>query len=165
MRRGARQRHSERNRTKWFDAKGTATRALTNDQHYKDEMSTKDHNETLVGIHFAIGVFLALGLVVSPWVIGHRERMQAMAIISAVLLPVALLMFSTAFALHRKKPLGRKLLGFANTLLCATIVLTISACSSLLYLPAVENRTKEKLIAEKRRCAPRDLTVTISCGQ
>ncbi|HMG72793.1 MAG TPA: hypothetical protein VK582_04775 [Pyrinomonadaceae bacterium] len=62
-----------------------------------------------VGIHFAIGVFLALGLVVSPWVIGHRERMQAMAIISAVLLPVALLMFSTAFALHRKKPLGRKL--------------------------------------------------------
>ena len=72
-------------------------------------MSTKDHNETLVGIHFAIGVFLALGLVVSPWVIGHRERMQAMAIISAVLLPVALLMFSRAFALHRKKPLGRKL--------------------------------------------------------
>ena len=62
-------------------------------------MSTKDHNETLVGIHFAIGVFLALGLVVSPWVIGHRERMQAMAIISAVLLPAALLMFSTAFAL------------------------------------------------------------------
>jgi hypothetical protein len=72
-------------------------------------MSTNDHNETLAGIHLAIGVFLVLGVVVSPRVIGHRERMQAMVIISAILLPVALLMFSTAFALHRKNPLGRKL--------------------------------------------------------
>lgn len=72
-------------------------------------MSTKDHNETLAGIHLAIGAFLALGLVVSPWVIGHRERTQAMALISAILGPAALLMFSTALAMHRRKPLGRKL--------------------------------------------------------
>ena len=72
-------------------------------------MSTKDHNETLAGIHLAIGGFFAIGLVVSPWVIGHREQIRTMVIISAILLPLALLMFATAFAMHRQKPLGRKL--------------------------------------------------------
>ena len=72
-------------------------------------MSTKDHNETLAGIHLAIGAFFALGLVVSPWVIGHRERMEAMALLSAILVPAALLMFSTALAMHQRRPLGRKL--------------------------------------------------------
>ena len=72
-------------------------------------MSTKDHNETLAGIHLAIGVFLVLGLFVSPWVIGHRRQIETIIIISVILLPLALLMFSTALAMHRKKPLGRKL--------------------------------------------------------
>ena len=104
---------------------GTCTQSETPSFPWRtDEMSTKNHNETLVGIHFAIGVFLALGLVVSPWVIGHRERMQAMAIISAVLLPVALLMFSTAFALHRKKPLGRKL-----ALWSVSVLFMVCCCS------------------------------------
>jgi len=69
-------------------------------------MSTKDHNETLVGIHFAIGVFLALGLVVTPWVIGHRERMQTMAIISAVLLPVG-----AVNVFHSVRPAPKKVSG------------------------------------------------------
>jgi len=72
-------------------------------------MTTKDHNETLAGIHLAVGTFFALGLVVSPWVGGHRERVQVIAIISAILLPLALLMFFTASTIHRRKPLGRKL--------------------------------------------------------
>ena len=70
-------------------------------------MSTKDHNETLAGIHLAVGAFLALGLVVSPWVIGYRAQLQAK--ISAILVPLVLLMFSTAFTMHRRKPVGRKL--------------------------------------------------------
>lgn len=72
-------------------------------------MSTQDHNETLAGIHLAIGAFLILGLGVTPWVIGHRRQFESIAIISVILLPLALLMFCTALAMHRKKPVGRKL--------------------------------------------------------
>ena len=72
-------------------------------------MSTKDHNETLAGIHLAIGAFFLLGLVVSPWVVGHRRQIETIALISVVLVPGALLMFSAAFTIHCKKPVGRKL--------------------------------------------------------
>jgi len=72
-------------------------------------VSTKDHNETLAGIHLAIGMFLVLGLFVSPWVIGHRRQIETIALIAVVLLPAALLMISAAFTIHRKKPVGRKL--------------------------------------------------------
>lgn len=72
-------------------------------------MSTKDHNETLAGIHLAIGMFLVLGLFVSPWVIGHRRQIETIALIAVVLLPAALLMIPAAFTIHRKKPVGRKL--------------------------------------------------------
>jgi amino acid transporter len=72
-------------------------------------VSTKDHNETLAGIHLAIGTFLVLGLFVSPWVIGHRRQIETIALIAVVLLPAALLMIFAAFTIHRKKPLGRKL--------------------------------------------------------
>ena len=72
-------------------------------------MSTKDHNETLAGIHLAIGMFLVLGLFVSPWVIGHRRQIETIALIAVVLLPAALLMISAAFTIHRKRPVGRKL--------------------------------------------------------
>ena len=67
-------------------------------------MSTK-----AAGIHLAIGVFLVLGLFVSPWVIGHRRQIETIALIAVVLLPAALLMISAAFTIHRKKPVGRKL--------------------------------------------------------
>lgn len=72
-------------------------------------MSTKDHNETLAGIHLAIGMFLVLGVFVSPWVIGHRRQIETIALIAVVLLPAALLMISAAFTIDRKKPVGRKL--------------------------------------------------------
>jgi hypothetical protein len=72
-------------------------------------VSTKDHNETLAGIHLAIGVFLVLGLFVLPLVIGHRRQIETIALIVVVLLPVALLLISTAFTIHRKKPVGKKL--------------------------------------------------------
>jgi len=90
-------------------------------------MSTKDHNETLAGIHLAMGAFLALGLVVSPWVIGYRGKLQTMAIISAILLPLVLLMFSTAFTIHRRKPIGRKLA------LCSAAVLFMMFWPAAIY--------------------------------
>jgi hypothetical protein len=72
-------------------------------------MSTEDHNETLAGIHLAIGAFFTFGLAVSPWVVGHRRQLESIALVSVALLPLALLMFCTAIAMHRKKPVGRKL--------------------------------------------------------
>ena len=75
-------------------------------------MSTKDHNETLVGIHFAVGVFFAFGLVASPWIIAqnfrHKEQIPAAVLIFGVVFCIALLMFTTAFAMHRKKAFRQK---------------------------------------------------------
>ena len=76
-------------------------------------MSTKDHNESLVGIHLAVGIFFAFGLVASPWIIAqnfsHREQIPLAILIFGFVFAMALLMFSTAIAMHRQKPLGRRL--------------------------------------------------------
>lgn len=80
-------------------------------------MSTKDHNETLAGIHLVIGIFFALGLIGSPWIIAENFR-EAKLIPLAILLfgtvlLIAALMVSTAIAMRRQKPIGRKLGLFA----------------------------------------------------
>lgn len=76
-------------------------------------MSTKDHNETLAGIHLAVGVFFAAFILASPWIIAqnvrHKDQVPLAVIIFVIVLSVALLMFSTAIAMHRRKPLGRNL--------------------------------------------------------
>jgi heme/copper-type cytochrome/quinol oxidase subunit 3 len=76
-------------------------------------LSTRDHNETLVGIHFAVGLFFAFGLVASPWIIAqnfrHKEQIPAAVLIFGIVFCVSLMMFTTAFAMRRKKPFGRKL--------------------------------------------------------
>ncbi len=76
-------------------------------------MTTKDHNETLAGIHLAVGVFFAFGLVASPWIIAqnfrHKEQIPTAVLIFGVVFCIGLLMFVTAIAIHRRKPLGRKL--------------------------------------------------------
>jgi heme/copper-type cytochrome/quinol oxidase subunit 3 len=76
-------------------------------------VSTKDHNETLVGIHFVIGSVFALGSIWSAWIIAENvtEAKQipfAILLFGTVLL-VAILMFATAIAMRRQKPVGRKL--------------------------------------------------------
>jgi len=84
-------------------------------------MTTKDHNQTLVGIHVAVGAFFAFGLVASPWIIAqnfrHKEQIPAAVIIFGVVFCVALLMFMTAIAMHRRKPFGRKLALWSSALL------------------------------------------------
>ena len=76
-------------------------------------MSTKDHNKTLVGIHLAVGMFFTFGLVASPWIIAQnfrqREQIPLAILIFGFVFAMALLMFSTAIAMHRQKPLGRRL--------------------------------------------------------
>src|ERR1041385_2805035 len=76
-------------------------------------MSTKDHNETLAGIHLAVGVFFAFGLVASPWIIAQNfrpaDQIPQVIVIFGIGLCIAVLMFATAIAMYKKKPLGRKL--------------------------------------------------------
>lgn len=76
-------------------------------------MSTKDHNQTLVGIHLLFGSVFTLGLNGSPWIIArnfrHAEQIPLAIIVFGTVLLVAALMFSTAIAMRRHKPVGRKL--------------------------------------------------------
>ena len=76
-------------------------------------MTTTDHNEALVGIHLVIGSVFALGLVGSPWIIArnfrHAEQIPLAIIVFGTVLLVAALMFSTAIAMRRQRPVGRKL--------------------------------------------------------
>lgn len=84
-------------------------------------MTTKDHNETLVGIHVLIGSIFTLGLVASPWIIAQnfrdREQIPLAIILFGFVLLVALLMLGTAVAMRRKKPSGRKLAMYSAALL------------------------------------------------
>jgi len=84
-------------------------------------MTTKDHNEALVGIHLLTGSIFSLGLVASPWIIArnfrHREDIPLAIIVFGFVLLVALLMFSTAIAMRRRKPIGRKLALYSAALL------------------------------------------------
>jgi glycerol uptake facilitator-like aquaporin len=76
-------------------------------------MTTKDHNRTLVGIHAAAGAFFAFWLVASPWIIAknfrEREQIPLAIMIFGFVALMALLMFSTAIAMNRRKPFGRRL--------------------------------------------------------
>jgi hypothetical protein len=84
-------------------------------------MSTKDHNETLAGIHLAVGMFFAFGLIASPWIIAQNfrraEQIPQVLVIFGIVLGIAVLMFATAIAMHNKKPLGRKLALYSAALL------------------------------------------------
>ena len=77
-------------------------------------MTTKDHNETLAGIHLAFGGFLVLVLVIAPLLLKrdferHTEQIPLVLIVWVLSLGLAVLMLLTAFAMSKKKPKGRKL--------------------------------------------------------
>ena len=76
-------------------------------------MTTEDHNKTLVLLHGSLGALFALGLVASPWIIAknfrsHEQILTAIVVFGVVFL-MTLLFWSTAIAMYRRKPLGRKL--------------------------------------------------------
>jgi tetrahydromethanopterin S-methyltransferase subunit E len=85
------------------------------------DMSAKDHNQTLVGIHFAVGAFFAFWLLASPWIIAQNfrraEQVPQAILVFGIVAALAALMFSTAFAMHRMKPIGRTLAMYSAALL------------------------------------------------
>lgn len=76
-------------------------------------MSTQDHNKTLVMLHSAVGAFYTCGLIASPWIIAQNFRRpgqipSAIAVFGIVFL-IALLFWSSAILMHRRKRMGRTL--------------------------------------------------------
>lgn len=76
-------------------------------------MTAQDHNKTLVILHSAIGAFFTIGLVASPWIIAQNfrrpDKILVAVFVFGIVFLMALLFWSTAIAMYRRKPLGRKL--------------------------------------------------------
>lgn len=77
----------------------------------------KGPQQTLVGIHFAIGLLFAAGMMASPWIIAknfrHKEQIPLAVIVFSLVFLLTLLMFSTAIAMHRQKAFCRRLAVFS----------------------------------------------------
>ena len=74
-------------------------------------MSTKDHNESVAGIHLAAGGFLVFALAIGPLLLirdleRHTDQIPLAVIGFMVLLALAVFMISTAVMMKRKKPLS-----------------------------------------------------------
>jgi len=80
-------------------------------------MTAQDHNKTLVILHAAIGAFFTLGLIAAPWIIAQNfrrpDKILFAVIIFGIVSLVATLFWSTAIAMYRLKPKGRRLSLFA----------------------------------------------------
>ena len=77
------------------------------------DMSAKDHNETLAMLYAAIAAFYTCGIVAAPWIIEKNFRRPeqiptAILVFGAVSL-IALLFWSAAIHMHRRKSIGRTL--------------------------------------------------------
>ncbi len=76
-------------------------------------MTTQDHNKTLVILFGALAAFFTCGLLAAPWIIvknyRHTEQVPLAIIIFSVVFLLASVMWSTAYAMHRRRPVGRKL--------------------------------------------------------
>jgi uncharacterized membrane protein len=63
----------------------------------------------------------AFALLASPWIIAQNfrraEQIPEVIVVFGIVLCIALLMFATAIAMHKKKPLGRKLALYSAALL------------------------------------------------
>ncbi len=76
-------------------------------------MSAKDHNGTLAMLYAAVAAFYTCGIVAAPWIIEKNFRRPeqiptAILVFGAVLL-IALLFWSAAIHMHRRKSIGRTL--------------------------------------------------------
>jgi hypothetical protein len=76
-------------------------------------VSTLDHNKTLVILHAAIGTFFTFGLIASPWIIAQNfkrpDKIMFGVFDFGIAFLFAVLFWSTAIAMHRRKRIGRKL--------------------------------------------------------
>lgn len=76
-------------------------------------MSTKDHNKTLVMLYAAIGAFYSCGIIAAPWIIERNfkrpEQIPSAILIFGLVALIAILFFSSAVYMHRRKRIGRTL--------------------------------------------------------
>ncbi len=77
------------------------------------DMSTQDHNKTLVMLHAVIGSFYSCGVLGAPWIMEKNYRRPeqfptAMLVFGSVFL-IALLFWLSAICMHRRKRIGRVL--------------------------------------------------------
>ena len=77
------------------------------------DMSAKDHNETLVMLYAAIATFYSFGIVAAPWIIEKNfrrpEQIPTAILVFGAVLIIALLFWSAAIYMHRRKSIGRTL--------------------------------------------------------
>lgn len=76
-------------------------------------MTPQDHNKTLVILLSAISVLWTLVLLASPWIVEqtfrHQDQIPTAVLVFGFVSLMALLFWSTAITMHRRKPVGRKL--------------------------------------------------------
>ncbi len=67
----------------------------------------------MVILHSAMGTFFTLGLIASPWIIAQNfrrpDKVVFAVLVFGIVFLVAILFWSTAIAMYRQKPSGRKL--------------------------------------------------------
>lgn len=77
------------------------------------DMSAKDHNETLVMLYAAIAAFYSCGIVAAPWIIEKNfrtpEQIPTAILVFGAVSIIAILFWSAAIYMHRRKSIGRTL--------------------------------------------------------
>lgn len=77
------------------------------------DMSTKDHNNTLVMLYAAIACFYCCGIIGAPWIIEKNfrraEQIPTAVVVFGLVFLIALLFWLAALNMHRRKPIGRTL--------------------------------------------------------
>jgi hypothetical protein len=91
-------------------------------------MTAQDHNKTLVIIFSTFAALGTLVVLAAPWVVAlaisrRQEQMWAAVFFGFVFL-ITLLYWCTAIAMHRRKPVGRKLalISAATLIMCWPLV-------------------------------------------
>ena len=100
-------------------------------------MSAKEHNNTLVMLYAAIGMFYSCGIIASPWIVETNFRkpgqIPTAIIVFGLVLLIGVLFLSSAICVHRRKPIGEN----PSTLRCAHQAASVLAGGSLfLVVPA-----------------------------
>jgi len=76
-------------------------------------MSAKDHNETLAMLYAAVAAFYTCGIVAAPWIIEKNfrrpEQIPTAILVCGAVSLIALLFWSAAIHMHRRKSIGRTL--------------------------------------------------------
>ena len=77
------------------------------------DMSTQDHNKTLVMLYAAVASFYSCGIIAAPWIIEKNfrraEQIPSAILVFGLVFLIALLFWLSAIYMHRRRPIGRTL--------------------------------------------------------